>query len=228
MNVQLAYASNIPDGIQKPMLLWTDPPYGTGKTRTGPKGSYYDDMDTDYVIDALEAWSDIMHDNGTMVICCDYRLVRNVLNLFADIGWAYMGEVIWEFHLGRPRMSWWPVRHNNILTFTKNGKFDSSAIPRTKRLAAKPGYGDDKPSGSVWEKTMSNTDPERVGYPNQKPLSVVEPFVLAHTSVGDMVVDPFCGSGTTLVAAKRNGRLFYGSDNNPKAIDVTIERVSEA
>ncbi len=211
-------------------LLWTDPPYGTGKRQTGLTSSYFDPADPRRVCAAFTAWLPNMSDDGTMAVCCDYRLAPHITYAITDAGWSYRGEVIWEFGLGRPRSSWWPVRHNNILTFTKGaegGLFDSSAIPRDKRLAPKPGYSDDKPAGSVWRKTMSNTDPERVGYPNQKPLSIVEPFVLAHTFPGDLVADPFMGSGTTGVAAIANGRRFYGCDQNPQAVKATRNRLAE-
>lgn len=117
-----------------------------------------------------------------------------------------------------------------MLTFTKHehsGKFNLSAVPRTKRLAPKKGYEDTKPAGSVWEYTMSNTSPERVGYPNQKPLSLISPFVLAHTDIGDLVVDPFCGSSSVGAAAIRHNRRYVGCDISTAAIDCSRERLSK-
>jgi DNA modification methylase len=122
------------------------------------------------------------------------------------------------------------VRHNNLLTFTRtadSGLFDPSAMPKVKRLAPKPGYAETKPAGSVWDFTMSNTHPDRVGYPNQKPLEIVTPFVLAHTAPGDLVVDPFMGSGTTGVAAVRAGRRFLGWDLSGAAVEVARKRLEK-
>ena len=103
--------------------------------------------------------------------------------------------------------------------------FNATAVPREIRKAPKPGYENDKPAGSVWDKTMSNSDRERVGYPNQKPLDIITPFVLAHTKPGDFVADPFCGSGSTGHAALMHGRNFIGQDLNSEAINLSDERL---
>lgn len=211
-----------------PMLLWTDPPYGTGKTQTQGGHAFRDHADTRYVIEAILSWLPALHPEATVVVCCDYRLAPRLTVAVEDAGWCYRGEVVWEFGLGRPRTTWWPVRHNNILTFTRtptSGKFDADAVPRTKRLAPKPGYGSDKPAGSVWDFTLSNTHPERVGYPNQKPVAIIEPFVRAHTGHGDLVLDIFAGSSSTGAAALAAGRTFYGVDSSPDAIEVSTRRL---
>lgn len=210
-----------------PKLLWTDPPYGTGKKQSQKGKSFIDPQNTDYVCESLIAWIPVMDSEGTICVCCDYCLAPVLTKEIAKAGWVYRGSIIWEFGLGRPRTTWWPVRHNDILTFFQNensGIFHSEAIPRIKRLAPKAGYSEDKPSGSVWEYTLSNTAPERVGYPNQKPLSIIEPFILAHTNPGDLVADPFCGSSSTGVAALTHGRRYYGTDISPDALAISNER----
>lgn len=220
-------ARDLPNGIN-PRLLWTDIPYNTGKMQSSTTGMSYRDASPDAVLEALVTWSKALEPDGTMVVCCDYRMAWKVCDALSHM--FYRGEIIWEFGLGRPRLSWWPVRHNNLLTFTHGpdvGIFHAEAIPRAKRLAPKAGYRGDKPSGSVWEFTMSNTHPDRVGYPNQKPLEIVLPFVLAHTNPGDLVADPFMGSGTTGVAALKAGRMFYGCDVNVDAVATARLRLSE-
>jgi site-specific DNA-methyltransferase (adenine-specific) len=71
---------------------------------------------------------------------------------------------------------------------------------------------------------LSPTDPQRTGYPNQKPLKLIEPFIAVHTDEGDLVFDPFAGSGTTGLAAKNAGRRYVLSDINPEAIGVMARR----
>lgn len=216
------------EGITGVKLLWTDIPYGTGKRQSQGEQSYFDSADITKTIETLVSCLNCMDPDGVVAVCCDYRAAPDVAYALKQ-HWCYRGEVIWEFGLGRPRTTWWPVKHNNILTFTRtedSGRFDHAAVPRAKRLAPKKGYTDDKPAGSVWELTLSNTDPERVEYPNQKPLKLIEPFVLAHTLPGELVFDPFMGSGTTGVAALKHGRLFVGFDLNPKAVEVAESRLS--
>jgi site-specific DNA-methyltransferase (adenine-specific) len=84
--------------------------------------------------------------------------------------------------------------------------------------------------GSVWTDcpAMTANTPlrrEATGYPTQKPLKLLERIVRASSREGALVVDPFCGSGTTLVAAAKLGRRFVGCDIGDLAIETTGERL---
>ena len=213
----------------KAKLILTDPPFGTGKMQKLGTSAYMDREEHDLVINGLKS-SIVRHldDEGTVAVICDYRLAYDIVPELVTIGLVLRGEIIWEFGLGRPRSTWWPNRHNHILTFTwseKSGLFDASAIPRDRRLAPKAGYPEDKPAGSVWQYTMSNTDPQRVEYPNQKSIELLSPFVLAHTNPNDVVLDPFCGSSSVGIAALMNDRRFVGVDANYTAIEVSSKRI---
>ncbi len=67
---------------------------------------------------------------------------------------------------------------------------------------------------------------EATGYPTQKPLALLERIVTMTTHPGDLVIDPFCGSGTTLLAAERLGRRWIGIDRSPAAIETAARRLS--
>ena len=69
---------------------------------------------------------------------------------------------------------------------------------------------------------------ERVDYPTQKPLALYERIIKASTNKGDLVLDPFCGSGTTLVASQGLGRGWIGIDQNPDAIALCEKRLYPA
>ena len=88
---------------------------------------------------------------------------------------------------------------------------------------------DDKrgvPLSDVWDIPYLNPKAnERVGYPTQKPILLLEKVVQLVTNEGDIVLDPFCGSGTTLVAAKLLNRKFVGIDISDDAIQLTQERL---
>ena len=84
--------------------------------------------------------------------------------------------------------------------------------------------------GSVWSDCpamVANTplQKESTGYPTQKPLKLLERIVRAASREGDRVLDPFCGSGTTLIAAAKHGRAFVGCDRSPLAISTTKKRL---
>ncbi len=85
--------------------------------------------------------------------------------------------------------------------------------------------------GSVWSdcpSMIANTPlrKETTGYPTQKPLKLLERIVRASSREGSLVVDPCCGSGTTLVAAAKHGRAFVGCDVNALAIKTTTARLT--
>ena len=82
-----------------------------------------------------------------------------------------------------------------------------------------------KPMTNVWEDINTCSTKERVGYPTQKPLKLLERIISASSNPGDIVLDPFCGSGTTLVAAHKLGRRYIGIDINPDAVDLSVKRL---
>ena len=66
---------------------------------------------------------------------------------------------------------------------------------------------------------------ENQGYPTQKPLKLYDRIIKASSNEGDTVLDPFCGSGTTLVAAKNLNRQYIGVDKNEEAIRLSMKRL---
>ena len=83
------------------------------------------------------------------------------------------------------------------------------------------------PLGDVWDIPYLNPKAaERVGYPTQKPLLLLDRIIELCTSPGDSVLDPFCGSGTTLVSAERLGRVATGIDIAADAVEMTRRRLA--
>jgi DNA modification methylase len=76
-------------------------------------------------------------------------------------------------------------------------------------------------------KWLGTKDKERVGYPTQKPEGVLERIIRSVTKKGDVVLDPFCGCGTTVAVAERLGREWLGIDISPTAVGIMKERMSK-
>ena len=114
-----------------------------------------------------------------------------------------------------------------VYPFLPNGDLDTS-----KRIQQKLYLSDSKgrPVSNVWDdiNVLNAVSRERTGYPTQKPLALLERIVAASSNPGDMVFDPFMGSGTTLVAAKRLGRRFAGCDVSADAVKVAEARLADA
>ncbi len=82
------------------------------------------------------------------------------------------------------------------------------------------------PVSDVWNIPYLNPKAkERVGYPTQKPVELLERIISIGSDKGDLVLDPFCGSGTTLVAAKLLERDYIGIDINPEAVSLSKKRL---
>ncbi|HNV51338.1 MAG TPA: site-specific DNA-methyltransferase, partial [Tenuifilaceae bacterium] len=84
------------------------------------------------------------------------------------------------------------------------------------------------PLSDVWEIPFLNPKAkERVGYPTQKPVSLLNQIIKIASNEGDIVLDPFCGSGTTCVSAKLLDRKFIGIDRSIDAVNLTKSRLEK-
>ena len=126
-------------------------------------------------------------------------------------GWRYSLETMSKLHdEGR---IWYPDNPNQR--------------PRLKRyLNEMPG----KLADNVWTdiSPINSQAKERIGYPTQKPLALLERIIKASSNEGDMVLDPFCGCATACVAADRLGRKWVGIDISPKAVELVNMRFQQA
>ena len=75
--------------------------------------------------------------------------------------------------------------------------------------------------------SLQTWSPERTGYPTQKPVRLLERIIRSSSNEGDVVMDPFCGCGTTMVAAERQGRPWVGIDVEPMALSVLRDRIRQ-
>jgi len=110
-------------------------------------------------------------------------------------------------------------------TRDKNNKsvYDLDENGETKQADSKKGV----PLSDVWDIPYLNPKAkERVGYPTQKPLLLLERIIELSTDKNDMVLDPFCGSGTTCVASKLLGRNYIGIDESLDAVELSLTRIA--
>ena len=109
---------------------------------------------------------------------------------------------------------------NGLIYWPKHG-----SIPRQKR------YLDEAPGVKIQDiisdiHPISSQSSERIGYPTQKPLALLERLISASSNPGDIILDPFCGCGTAIVAAEKLGRQWIGIDITFIAIDLMISRLA--
>ena len=120
------------------------------------------------------------------------------------------------------------VRRQKVYVDDEGRKYvlsDGGRGKRTRRyLSEAMAYG--KPVDDVWEiPKINNLSKERVGYPTQKPLALLERIIQASSNPGDVVLDPFCGCATTCIAAEKLGRQWVGIDISSRAVELVRYRL---
>jgi len=108
----------------------------------------------------------------------------------------------------------------------KNGKSVYKKDEKGNMVFAKEKKG--VPLSDVWDIPYLNPKAkERVGYPTQKPVSLLQQIIKISTEENDLVIDPFCGSGTACVAAKTLNRNYLGIDKSKNAVELANKRLEE-
>ena len=168
----------------------------------------------------------------------------------------FQSEIIWSFRRWSNAKRGLLNSHHTIFFFSKGEAFNFFPIyrdyspstnidqimqkrvrdKRNKAVYARTDSGEiiangakkGVPLGDVWEIPFLNPKAkERVGYPTQKPVLLLRQIIELTTVQGDTVLDPFCGSGTTLVAAQALGRSSIGIDISSEAVELTKERLRQ-
>lgn len=198
----------------------------------------------------LESWR-VLKETGSLFVHLDAREVHHVkVMMDRDLGRdKFLNEIIWAYDFGGRSKTRWSPKHDTILWYAKDPEsytFRYQDLPRVPYLS--PGLvGPEKAArgktptdcwglhqdvlegdpGDLWWHTIVPTNgKEKTGYPTQKPLGVLKRVVGVHTNPGDLVLDPFAGSGTTGEAARVLGRRAVLVDQNPQAIQVMRKRFS--
>jgi len=236
----------LPDGAVD--LIYIDPPFGTEaeQVMARKKGDEtvstmsYSDRHDDYLAFLKPHLSEakrLLKETGTLYLHLDYRWVHYAKVMCDDVfGRAnFLNEVIWAYDFGGRGKRCWPKKHDNILVYSRepsNHVFNWDDIDRIPYMA--PGLQKDEaraeegkvPTDVWWMSIVGTSAKERTGYPNQKPVKLVERAVLASSPPGGLVIDFFAGSGTTGEAARKHGRKFILIDSNPQAIEVMKARLT--
>ncbi len=126
----------------------------------------------------------------------------------------------------------WGNSHSQMDEWDKAGLIHWAKDGFPRRLAQEPFDPDSREVtvGDVWTDIdrLNQTAKERLGYPTQKPLALLERIILASSNEGDLVLDPFCGCGTTVHASHRLNRRWIGIDVTHLAIALVERRLSDA
>ena len=147
-------------------------------------------------------------------------------------GAHYQNWIIWAYDWGGRTKKKFPRKHEDILMYSKGAEFafypDEVRIPYKMKKNVRPG-AQNNPLGKVptdvWFKNNHTTSKEYAGWHStQKPISLLERIIKAHTQAGETVLDCFSGSGSTMIACESTGRSFVGCEFDEEYYNKSLER----
>lgn len=238
-------------------LLYADPPFNTGSAKSTPPGAdkagraaaatYADSWPTiaayiSWLRDRLAATIPALKPTSNVLIHVDYRTSHHVRLLLDELLGPdrFVNHLIWQYGLGGSSPRRFARKHDDILFYCVDPDryyFEAPRVPATsvrmKGLTKKAPdvllFPAESTAPDVLDvPSLNNMATERTGYPTQKPLALLELLVRACSPPGGTVLDPCCGSGTTLVAAIRTGRNAIGFDISQDAVSVAAARLETA
>ena len=177
----------------------------------------------------------VLTETGSLFLHVDAREVHYCKVMLDEIFGreCFQNEIIWAYDYGARATKRWPAKHDNLLWYTRDPKrytFELNATDRIPYMApslvgAEKAARGKTPTDVWWHTIVSPTGKEKTGYATQKPVGMLERIVRVHSRVGERVLDFFAGSGTTGVAAERNGREFLLVDESEEAVAVMERRL---
>ena len=168
--------------------------------------------------------------------------------LFKKNGFKLRNRIIWHFGHGLHSQKRFSGRYETVLWFTKsdNYKFNLNDVRIKQKYPGKKKNGilSSNPKGKnpsdVWEiinkdwttgiwniPNVKSNHVEKTEHPCQFPVELVERFILALTDENDKILDPYLGSGTSIIAALKNNRIGYGIEKEEKYISITEDRIKK-
>lgn len=161
--------------------------------------------------------------------------------IFSELGLRMRNRIIWHFEHGLHCSRRFSGRYETIIWFTKSDDYifnlDSIRVPQKypgKKYfkGAKAGRYSCNPlgknPGDLWViPNVKSNHVEKTGHPCQFPVELVERLVLSLTNEADWVLDPFLGTGTTIIAAIRHGRRGIGAEIVPKYVELARQRIHQ-
>jgi site-specific DNA-methyltransferase (adenine-specific) len=216
-------------------LIFADPPYflsnggvtcQSGKMVSVNKGGWDRLESIEAMHEFNRAWlrtcQSALQANGVIWVSGTRHVIFSVGFAMQQIGFKLLNEITWEKPNPPPNLSCRYFTHSTetILWAARDTRSKHKFNYQLMRS-----HANDRQMKSVWQFTAPTGAEKTFGaHPTQKPLALLERMILASSDAGDLVVDPFVGSGTTGIAATRLGRRFIGIDTEAKFLDLAIKR----
>lgn len=165
----------------------------------------------------IEKSFDILKDGGSLIVFNDFKKVSDIITISTRAGFEFKDVIVWEKTNPMPRnrdrryvpslelMIWFVKKKKAKWTFNRQDRAYQSPVMR---------YPSE--SGGAFKRY----------HPTQKPIKLIENIIKIHSNEGELVLDPFMGSGTTAISALNTGRNFIGFELDKKYYDILSERIA--
>ena len=185
---------------------------------------------------------------GTLYMCGDWRCTSALQRVMEEAGLTLQNRITWQREKGRGSQKNWKNSMEDVWMGVRNPKdytFNVEAVMQRRRVVAPYRDADGQPKD--WDETSDGrfrttypsnfwddisvpfwSMPENTDHPTQKPEKLMAKLILASSNPGDLVFDPFMGSGTTCVVAKKLGRRYLGIDVNEEYCLWAAKRLAQA
>ena len=232
----------LPDGFAN--LIIVDPPYNLARNFGGNK---FTSVSAQQYEDYLRSWfyplCDKLAPSGSLYMCGDWRCSSSMQRVIEE-RLTILNRITWQREKGRGAAHNWKNSMEDIWFAVKNPNdyyFDLDAVKQRRRVLApyrqkgQPKDWEETEDGRFRTTCPSNfwdditvpfwSMPENTDHPTQKPEKLIAKLILASSKEGDLVFDPFLGSGTTAVVAKKLGRRYCGIELNLDYLLLTAKRL---
>lgn len=219
-------------------MIFADPPYflsnggftcQNGQMVSVNKGSWDKSngmaADMEFYEEWLRLCYALLKPNGTIWVCGTYHNIYLIGYLMQTIGFHTLNNITWEKPNPPPNLSCRFFTHSTeTLLWAKKSK----AAKHIFHYDFMKSQNNGKQMKCVWQFTPPNKAEKVFGkHPTQKPLALLERCILAASNVGDLIFDPFMGSGTTGVAALKHGRYFCGCEIETEYFELAKKRLQK-
>lgn len=227
-------------------LVIADPPYNLGKTFGSSKFRKMGaEQYSAYTRQWLEALLPLLKPTASVYICCDWQsslIIGRILEDYLQI----QNRITWQREKGRGARTNWKNGLEDIWFATKSNRytFNVEDVKQRRKVLApyrengQPKDWQETDQGNFRDTYPSNfwddisipywSMPENTDHPTQKPEKLIAKLILASSNQGDLVFDPFLGSGTTSVVAKKLGRNYLGIELEPEYCALAEKRLEMA
>lgn len=232
-------------------LAVVDPPYNLSKIYAGNKFRAVSRSEyTLYTRNWLELLLKLLKPDASLYICCDWKssipIADVLMELEGEKKLSVQNRISWQREKGRGAKSNWKNSMEDIwfCTMSENYTFNLEQVKMRRKVIApykvdgKPKDWTESESGSYRDTCPGNfwddisipfwSMAENTAHPAQKPEKLIAKLILASSNEGDIVFDPFLGSGTTSVTAKKLGRRFVGIEASDQYCTWAQKRLSDA